>query len=79
MSLKDDQLLDALKVQLQIVGAHQVVNSLIATLHYKMVYRVQNHALDLAHTTSNEALLISVDSTKRMGLTEIPGYRFKDN
>ncbi|PON61570.1 hypothetical protein PanWU01x14_144860 [Parasponia andersonii] len=33
-----------------------------ATLHYQMVYRVQNHTLDLALPTTSDALLVSVNS-----------------
>lgn len=48
MSLYNPYLLTALKVQIQMVGAPQVSNALIATLHYQLVYRIQNHALHLA-------------------------------
>ena len=44
MSLSDPHLLDALKVQVQIIGANQVTDAIAATLHYQMLYRVQNHA-----------------------------------
>lgn len=49
----------------QIVDASQVSSALIATLHYQIVYIIQNHALDLSipKTTSNEVLLITMDSS----------------
>ncbi|PON71893.1 Viral movement protein [Parasponia andersonii] len=62
MSLKDKRLTDAFKVQLQIIGVEQDPQAMGATLHYQMVYRVQNHALDLALPTTSDALLVSVNS-----------------
>ncbi|PKI44151.1 hypothetical protein CRG98_035444 [Punica granatum] len=62
MALSDSWLLTALKVQLQIIGAPQVQDFVAAILHYHMAYRVQNHALDLSLTWSEEALIIYVDS-----------------
>ncbi|KAK8980709.1 hypothetical protein V6N11_073024 [Hibiscus sabdariffa] len=47
MALEDPNLMDALKVQIHIVGAQQVESSIIATLHYQIVYRVQDHAFRL--------------------------------
>ncbi|KAK9000993.1 hypothetical protein V6N11_082787 [Hibiscus sabdariffa] len=51
MALEDPNLMDALKVQIHIVGAQQVESSIIATLHYQIVYRVQDHAF-LIHQAS---------------------------
>ena len=64
MSLKDPHLCDALKVQVQIIGASQVHDTFAATLHYQLTYRLQNHAFDMAVldiAQSNDALLIQVD------------------
>ncbi|KAI4325839.1 hypothetical protein MLD38_031203 [Melastoma candidum] len=62
MSLQDPKLLTALQVQLQIYGPQQDPNSIEATLHYQMSYRVQNHALDLkVPDESNDALMITAD------------------
>ena len=72
MSLHDNRLLDALKIQLQIVGVDQDPSSIGATLHYQMAYRVQNHALDLALPASSDALMISVDSQQVPSCTQIP-------
>nr|AHN13809.1 movement protein [Aristotelia chilensis virus 1] len=73
MPLKDPHLLTALKVQVQIVGATQVQETFGATLHYQLVYRVQNHALDLAVPKGTEdALLINVDSTHVPSCTHVP-------
>ena len=72
MSLKDNRLLDALKVQLQIVGVDQDPRSLGATLHYQMAYRIQNHAIDLALPTTTDTLMIHVDSHQIPSYTHIP-------
>ena len=40
MSLKDPHLCDALKVQVQIIGASQVQDTFAATLHYQLAYRL---------------------------------------
>ena len=64
MSLKDYNLCDAFKVQVQIIGASQVHDTFAATLHYQLAYRLQNHAFDMAVldiAQSNDALLIQVD------------------
>nr|AHC13200.1 polyprotein [Citrus endogenous pararetrovirus] len=47
LSLQDPNLPTTLKVQVQIQGAEQIPSAKIATLHYQLVYRLQNHALDL--------------------------------
>ena len=41
MSLKDNRLLEVLKVQLQIVGVDQDPQSLGSMLHYQMAYQIQ--------------------------------------
>ena len=61
MSLKDPHLCDALKVQVQIIGASQVQDTFAATLYYQLAYRFQNHVFDMAvldMAQSNDALLI---------------------
>ncbi|CDP21259.1 unnamed protein product [Coffea canephora] len=72
MSLADPHLLEALKVQVQIIGAEQVSDAIAATLHYQMVYRVQNHALDLAIPGGENALLIRVDEKNGASCTHVP-------
>ena len=47
LSLDDPNLPTTLKVQIHIQGAEQIVSSKMATLHHQLVYRLQNHALDL--------------------------------
>lgn len=36
-----------LKVQVQIIGSDQVPEALSATLHHQIIYRLQNHSIDL--------------------------------
>ncbi|CDP22247.1 unnamed protein product [Coffea canephora] len=72
MSLVDPHLLDALKVQVQIIGVDQVQDAIAATLHYQMAYRVQNHALDLTIPGGEDALLIQVDEKNSTSCTHIP-------
>ena len=62
LALAYPQLLTHLKVQLQITGAPQTQKSIAATLHYQMVYRVQNHAIDLNLPGSDDALFLQVDN-----------------
>ncbi|KAK2662727.1 hypothetical protein Ddye_001301 [Dipteronia dyeriana] len=45
--LRDLNLHNCLKIQLQIVGAPMMPNSYMATLHHQIAYRLQDHALDL--------------------------------
>ncbi|KAH9668372.1 hypothetical protein KPL70_021391 [Citrus sinensis] len=47
LSLLDSNLATTLKVQIQLQGAEQITSAKIATLYYQLVYRLQNHALDL--------------------------------
>ncbi|KAK2641133.1 hypothetical protein Ddye_022896 [Dipteronia dyeriana] len=45
--LRDQNLHNCLKIQLQIVKAPMMPNSYMATLHHQIAYRLQDHALDL--------------------------------
>jgi len=79
MALDDPQLHNFLKVQLQITGADQVLDTYQATLHYQMAYRVQNHAFDLVLPITNDALLITVDTNQRATCTHVPRQIPKEN
>ncbi|KAF4372297.1 hypothetical protein G4B88_004613 [Cannabis sativa] len=74
MSLRDKRLLDALKVQLQIVGIDQDPDSLGSTLHYQMAYRVQNHAIDISIPGSSDALMLTVDTNHVPTCIHIPRH-----
>ena len=73
MSLEDPNLPTTLKVQIQLQGAEQISTSKMATLHHQIVYRLQNHALDLptAQTTS-DALMILADTNSIPTIIQIP-------
>ena len=64
LSLEDPNLPTTLKVQIQFQGAEQTPTSKIATLHHQIVYRLQNHALNLPtpHTTSSALMIADTDT-----------------
>ncbi|KAK3217823.1 hypothetical protein Dsin_011793 [Dipteronia sinensis] len=45
--LRDNNLHNCLKIQLQILGASMLPDSYMATLHHQIAYRLQDHALNL--------------------------------
>ncbi|ESQ51521.1 hypothetical protein EUTSA_v10017879mg [Eutrema salsugineum] len=65
VSLQDPNLLKTLKVQLQLIGAPMQEKSVVATLHHQIVYRIQDHALDLVLPSSDEALYLEVTSASQ--------------
>ncbi|XP_031270854.1 uncharacterized protein LOC116129243 [Pistacia vera] len=78
MSLSDVHYSKALKVQLQIIGADLNPRRIAATLHYQMVWRIQDHALDLAIPTTTDALLLTVDSQNTPHYINIPRQISRD-
>ncbi|KAH9649418.1 hypothetical protein KPL70_025982 [Citrus sinensis] len=73
MSLQDLNLPTTFKVQIQLQGAEQVVTVQMATLHHQLVYRLQNHALDLpSPQTSSDALMILADTETIPTIVQIP-------
>lgn len=74
MPLTDPHLASALKVQIHIIVAPQISSSYVTTLHHQMVYRVQNHAFNLAIPISHEeeSLLLKVDSNNAPSCTYVP-------
>ncbi|KAK8314242.1 hypothetical protein V6Z12_D01G158900 [Gossypium hirsutum] len=62
MSLQDPNLLDALKFQIQIIGAKMVESAVTTTLHYQIVYKIQDHAFKLSNQGSEKSLLISINT-----------------
>ncbi|KAI9095418.1 hypothetical protein K1719_026452 [Acacia pycnantha] len=51
-----------LKVQIQITGAEQDSQAIMATLHHQIVYRLQNHALDLSLPNSTTDALVAISN-----------------
>ncbi|KAL4273873.1 hypothetical protein GQ457_13G012330 [Hibiscus cannabinus] len=72
MALEDPNLIDALKVQIHIVGAQQVEYSIISTLHYQFVYRVQDHSFRLGGCGTTDSLLITVNTQEQPHCVHIP-------
>ncbi|KAH9716862.1 hypothetical protein KPL71_021603 [Citrus sinensis] len=73
LSLEDPNLPTTLKVQIQLQGAEQTLTSKIATLHHQIVYRLQNHALDLPTPyTTSDALMILADTDTIPTIIQIP-------
>ncbi|KAH9671280.1 hypothetical protein KPL70_017307 [Citrus sinensis] len=73
LSLEDPNLPTTLKVQIQLQGAEQTPTSKIATLHHQIVYRLQNHALDLPTPyTTSDALMILADIDTIPTIIQIP-------
>ncbi|KAL2513331.1 Uncharacterized protein Adt_18931 [Abeliophyllum distichum] len=61
--IADPQLLYALKIQVQIVGVFPSRITYGATLHYQMVYRIQNHSFDFVTPQSTEnALFLQMET-----------------
>ncbi|MBA0756554.1 hypothetical protein Gogos_020053 [Gossypium gossypioides] len=45
-----------------IIGAEMVESAVTVTLHYQIVYRVQDHAFKLSHNGFEDSLLIFVNT-----------------
>ncbi|KAH9686106.1 hypothetical protein KPL70_014233 [Citrus sinensis] len=61
------------EVQIQLQGAEQTPTSKIATLHHQIVYRLQNHALDLPTPyTTSDAFMILADTDTIPTIIQIP-------
>ena len=60
LSLLDSNFSTTLKVQIQLQGAEQISSVKITTLHHQLIYKLQNHALDLPtpQTANSEAFMI---------------------
>ncbi|XLU18205.1 hypothetical protein S245_054271, partial [Arachis hypogaea] len=73
MRLSDPTISQRLKIQIQLVGVIQDSNAEQATLHHQVLYRVQDHALDLnLPNTTGEALFMFTDSAGGPAIVNIP-------
>ncbi|KAH9780691.1 hypothetical protein KPL71_008174 [Citrus sinensis] len=73
LSLQDPNLPTTLKVQVQIQGAEQISSAKIATLHHQLVYRLQNHALDLPTPEHHSyTLMVLAESEQIPTIIQIP-------
>ncbi|KAH0720176.1 hypothetical protein KY290_005084 [Solanum tuberosum] len=55
--------MEALKIQVQILGAPQARDAIHATLHCQLAWRVQNYAMDLSLPSGQVALFLNVYAT----------------
>lgn len=79
MPINDPQLSSFLKFQVQISGAIPSVQTYMATLHYQLIYRVQNHAMDVAlPNQTSDSIFINVESDQVPSCTYIPKQISKD-
>ncbi|KAH9716855.1 hypothetical protein KPL71_021598 [Citrus sinensis] len=75
LSLQDPNLPTTLKVQIQIQGAEQISSAKIATLHHQLVYRLQNHALDLPTPEHHsDTLMVLAESDQISTIIQIPRH-----
>ncbi|KDP20659.1 hypothetical protein JCGZ_03822 [Jatropha curcas] len=74
MSLEDPHLSTALKVQVQITGADRVPETISATLHHQIVYRLQDHAINLQTPgiSHSDALYIFADGGPTPTIVQTP-------
>ncbi|RDX69502.1 hypothetical protein CR513_51373, partial [Mucuna pruriens] len=74
VSLRDPTISHRLKVQVQITGADQVAEALSVTLHHQFIYRLQDHAINLSLSTSNDgALFVMANHQKETpSIVQIP-------
>ncbi|KAH9801887.1 hypothetical protein KPL71_001191 [Citrus sinensis] len=73
LSLQDPNLPTTLKVQVQIQCAEQISSAKIATLHHQLVYRLQNHALDLPTPEHHsDTLMVLAESDQIPTIIQIP-------
>ncbi|KAH0672759.1 hypothetical protein KY290_024988 [Solanum tuberosum] len=63
MSLHDPYLMEALKIQVQILSAPQARDAIHATLHYQLAWRVQNYDRDLSLPGGQHSLFLDIDAT----------------
>ncbi|MED6161616.1 hypothetical protein PIB30_062498 [Stylosanthes scabra] len=73
MRLSDPTVSQRIKTQIQLIGAVQDPQAEIATLHHQVLYRVQDHALDLPLPNSTgDALLVLNDQNYGPAIVNIP-------
>ncbi|KAH9763296.1 hypothetical protein KPL70_001114 [Citrus sinensis] len=73
LSLQDPNLPTTLKVQVQIQDAEQISSAKIVTLHHQLVYRLQNHALDLPTPEHHsDTLMVLAESDQIPTIIQIP-------
>ncbi|KAL4394552.1 hypothetical protein AHAS_Ahas02G0163400 [Arachis hypogaea] len=72
MRLSDPTISQRLKIQIQLVRVIQDFNAEQATLHHQVLYRVQDHTLDLnLPNTTGEALFMFIDNARGPAIVNI--------
>ncbi|KAG5032675.1 hypothetical protein JHK82_016250 [Glycine max] len=74
VSLKDPTLPQRMKVQIQITRAEQVSEAHSATLHHQIIYRLQNHAVNLSLPTSHDSglFILANNQEETPSIVQIP-------
>ncbi|MED6107564.1 hypothetical protein PIB30_015313 [Stylosanthes scabra] len=73
MRLSDPTVSQRIKIHVQLIGAIQDPQAEIATLHHQVLYKVQDHALDLPLPNSTgDALLVFQDQNHGPAIVNIP-------
>ncbi|KAI9116665.1 hypothetical protein K1719_012323 [Acacia pycnantha] len=73
VSLNDPTLTIRLKVHIQIVGAGEDSQAIMATLHHQVIYHLQNHSLDLhIPNSTHDALLAISNRADDTSIIQIP-------
>ena len=71
--LKDPNLLDLLKLQIQMTGTKQVASAFSGTQHHQLVYWLRNHAFNLPQASfSGDPLLIIAEREDVPTIVQIP-------
>ncbi|KDP34893.1 hypothetical protein JCGZ_09181 [Jatropha curcas] len=74
MSLEDPHLSTALKFQVQITGGEQIAETISATLHHQIIFRLQDHAINLQipGLSHGDALFIFADGGRTPIIVQTP-------
>ncbi|QHO37517.1 polyprotein [Arachis hypogaea] len=71
--LTDPTLSQRIRIQIQLIGVTQDASAEQATLHHQVLYRIQDHALDLnLPNTTHDALLMFTDRNHGPAIVNIP-------
>ncbi|QHO14861.1 polyprotein [Arachis hypogaea] len=71
--LIDPTLSQRIRIQIQLIGVTQDASAEQATLHHQVLYRIQDHALDLnLPNTTHDALLMFTDKNHGPAIVNIP-------
>ena len=71
---RDPTLPQRMKFQIQIIGAEQVSKAHSATLHHQIIYRLQNHVVNISMPTSHDSALfiLANNQEETSSIVQIP-------